>query len=101
MTLRSPRTIITTKSRGQTGKSKVQKILVGLTVYSGSSTVATKEDLSSTVGNTLGLIQAVWVQLSMRAQEMAVVNLFDGCRVIQPFLQPLHRDKLVRLTYRE
>lgn len=68
-----------------------------LTVQPGPAAVALKEEASGFEGNPLGLGHFVQVEFAVRAQEESVVDLLGGGGVVQPLLQPLQRDELVRL----
>jgi hypothetical protein len=70
-----------------------------LTVQPGPAPVALVQDVGSSHGHTLGLPHLVRVKLAVRAQKEGVVHLFGGSGVVQPLLQPLQGDKLVRLAY--
>lgn len=70
---------------------------VPLTVQPGPAAVALKEEAGGLEGNPLGLAHLVQVQFAVRAQEESVVYFLGGGGVVQPLLQPLQRDELVRL----
>lgn len=71
--------------------------MVPLTVQPGPTIVALEEKGGSFDGHPLGLGYFVQVQFAMRTQEERVVYFLGGGGVVQPLLQPLQRDELVRL----